>query len=333
MSWANIFGHDANVAQLRTAFERGRLAHAYLFIGPSGIGKKLFAREFAKALLCEAPPAPLTACDHCPACKQVEIGSHPDFFYACKPADKSELVIETVREFADHLGTKAVRGKRKVGLLDDADFINSASANSLLKTLEEPPEGTVLILLATTEESQLPTILSRSQKMRFSALKTNDLLRVLKRLELGKEEHLQRLAALGGGSVEQAVALDSEGVLAFRDAMLKGLGDARPDTVGLTARWHTFNEEAGKDAKLRRPRAVAVIRLLTDFLRVALAQSLGDDSPGDAKRLAAHVGPEGIAEMMESCIEAERLILGYAQLELVVEQLMDRLTVRPAAIR
>lgn len=329
MSWNKIYGHDANVAQLRTAFERGRLAHAYLFIGPSGVGKKMFANEFAKALLCEHPPSSLAACDRCPACKQFDVRSHPDFFSAGKEEDRMELVIETVREFADNLGMKAVRGNRKIGVLDDADFINVASANSLLKTLEEPPPGTILILLATTEESQLPTILSRCQKVRFSALNKADLLHVLKDLELGKEEHLERLAALGGGSVEQAMALDSEGVLAFRDALLKGLGDAKPDTVGMSARWLAFNEEVGKEAKLKRPRTVAVIRLILDFLRKAFSRSLGEDSHGgDAQRLAAHVGPDEIAGMMEACVEAERLIERRGQLELVIEQLMDRLTVR-----
>ena len=154
---------------------------------------------------------------------------------------------------------------------------------------------------------------------------------MLRELELGSEEHLARLAQLGAGTVEQAMALDSEGVLAFREALLKGLADAKPDTVGLAKRWIDFVAEAGKEAKLRRPRALAVIRLVMDFLRAALAASVGS-SPGDAnaERLKTHAGPEEIAGMLESCDEAYSNIEAYAQPELVIEQLMDRLTARRA---
>ena len=334
MSWNSIHGHAANLDQLKVAFQRGRLAHAYLFVGPSGTGKKKFAFELAKALLCERPMGVLNACGTCPACKQFEVGSHPDFFYARKPDDKSELNIETVRTFAENLGTKAARGGRKIGILDDADSINDTSANFLLKTLEEPPAGTLLILIATTEESQLPTILSRCQKVRFQPLAPPDLLKVLEELELGPAEHLAKLASLGGGTVEQAMALDSEGVLAFREAMVKGLADARPDTVGLAGRWIAFVAEAGKEAKARRPRALAVIRLLMDFLRSAMAASLGETvAEPNAERLKAHADADTIAEMLEHCDEAYGNIEAYVQVELVIEQLMDRLTVRPAKIR
>ena len=122
-----------------------------------------------------------------------------------------------------------------------------------------------------------------------------------------------------------------EGVLAFREAMLKGLADARPDTVGLAKRWIDFVGEAGKEAKARRPRALAVIRLIMDFLRNALAASVGGHANDpNAERLKAHAGPEELAEMLEACDEAYSHIESYAQLEIVIEQLMDRLTVRPA---
>ena len=79
MSWDRIRGHDAARQTFQAAFARGRLGQAYLLVGPDGVGKRLFARELAKALLCEKPPAPLTACDHCPGVRQVEAETHPDF--------------------------------------------------------------------------------------------------------------------------------------------------------------------------------------------------------------------------------------------------------------
>ena len=88
MAWDRIRGHDAALKTFRATVSRGRLGQAYLFVGPDGIGKQLFARELAKALLCEHPRGPLDACDHCPACAQVEAGTHPDVFSLCTPEDK-----------------------------------------------------------------------------------------------------------------------------------------------------------------------------------------------------------------------------------------------------
>ena len=99
MAWERIRGHNAARDQLQSAYRRGRLAHAYLFVGPSGVGKRLFATELAKALLCDRPPAPLTACDECPSCAQVTAGTHPDYFTVGTPEDKHELPVDAVLVF------------------------------------------------------------------------------------------------------------------------------------------------------------------------------------------------------------------------------------------
>src|SRR3954454_22936004 len=99
MSWDRVRGHDALVEGFRRAVRRGRLAHAYLFTGPPGVGKRLFATELARALLCErADPDSLQACDTCPSCIQVEAGTHPDLFLAARPAEVHEWPIELMRE-------------------------------------------------------------------------------------------------------------------------------------------------------------------------------------------------------------------------------------------
>src|SRR5688572_32175181 len=110
MAWVWIRGHDAARDELLNAHRRGRLAHAYLFVGPPGVGKHLFATEFAKALLCDRPPAPLTACDKCPSCAQVSAGTHPDYFTARKPDDKHELPVAVIHDFCAHLGLKPSKG-------------------------------------------------------------------------------------------------------------------------------------------------------------------------------------------------------------------------------
>src|SRR3954451_3820676 len=100
MGWQRVRGHDDLVEGFRRVVERGRLAHAYLFTGPPGVGKRLFATELAKALLCERPDATtvLDPCDRCPACVQVEAGTHPDFLCVSRPDDTSEFPIAVMRE-------------------------------------------------------------------------------------------------------------------------------------------------------------------------------------------------------------------------------------------
>ena len=161
MSWQRIHGHDFWVQSFADAVERGRLAHAYLFAGPAGIGKKPFAFELAKTLLCESPKKPFVACDQCPSCKQVTAGTHPDVIFASRPEDKVEFPIDNMREVMEKLALKPARGGYKVAIIDDADDFNSESANCFLKTLEEPPPKSLLILIATDPERQLPTVLSR----------------------------------------------------------------------------------------------------------------------------------------------------------------------------
>src|SRR5437764_8708040 len=111
VSWQRIKGHGELVAAFARAVERGRLAHAYLFIGPPGVGKRLFAVELAKALLCEAAPAgpheALAACDRCPACVQIDAGTHPDFRVAGRPAEASEFPIDVVRDLCQGFSLKS----------------------------------------------------------------------------------------------------------------------------------------------------------------------------------------------------------------------------------
>lgn len=330
MAWSRIRGHDDARRQLFTAFQRGRLAHAYLFVGPDGVGKKAFAVEFAKALLCERPPAELTACDRCPACAQVMAGTHPDFSTARKADDKQEFTIDVMRDFCGQLGLKATGG-RKVAVIEDADDFNEESANCFLKTLEEPPPGAVLILLATATERQLPTILSRCQLVRFKALSPADMREALADNEITDPATVGKLVRLSGGSVGRAIALNDPELWEFRQVLVSALGSTRPDPVGLASRFDKFVEEAGKESAAKRDRASLVIRLIADILQTALRTSLGADvnelDVAEAGKLRALAGrePEVLADMLEACAEADGHVERRVQLVLLIELLADRL--------
>lgn len=330
MAWEQVRGHDAARQQLLAALRRGRLGHAYLFVGPAGVGKRRFATEFAKALLCEAPPAEFAACDRCPACAQVAAETHPDFAVVRKPDDKLELPVEVTREACAGLGLKPVRGGRKVTVVEDADDFNDESANCLLKTLEEPPPGAVLVLLATAVERQLPTVLSRCQVVRFHPLSSADLKLVLLDHQVTDPAVRDRAARLGGGSPGRALALTDEGLWQFRQTLLAAVGTSRPDAVTLAGKMWAFVEAAGKESRDQRDRASLVVRLLADVLQTALRVALGAEVPdADAAERArlgavAAAGADAVADMLEACAEADGYVERRVQVVLLLEQLADR---------
>lgn len=336
MSWDRIRGHDAARTTFHTAAARGRLGQAYLFVGPDGVGKRLFARELAKALLCEKPPAPLTACDHCPGCAQVEAGTHPDVFTLRTPEGKHELPVSEMREFCTRMALKATRGGRKVGVVEDADDFNEESANSFLKTLEEPPAGSLLVLLATELDRQLPTILSRCQVVRFAPLGADDLNAVLAGQGVEDAARRERLVRLAGGSVARALALNDDAFWELRRKLIDGLTSPRPNFTVLAKEWQHFYEEAGKDTAAQRLRVSLVIRFLVETVQQALRLSVGADAagvdPADEAKLRAfadRLGPERLLELADKCVEADYHVERRVQLMLVIESVLEQFLRQP----
>ena len=233
-SWHGIEGHDAVVALFRRALERQRLASSFLFAGPSGIGKRSFVLKLAQAMLCQKrPEAALDPCETCPSCTMVLAGTHPDLDLVGKPADKSFLPLELLIGQRDHrrqeglchnISLKPFMGGRKIAVIDDADFLNAEGANCLLKTLEEPPPQSVLILIGTSPAKQLPTIRSRCQLVRFQPLSAEVVAELLlsKGLVADAAES-RRLAQHAEGSVQRALELADPALWEFRATLYERL--------------------------------------------------------------------------------------------------------------
>src|SRR3954471_21453307 len=216
--WRGILGHDEVVDQFRRTLAAGRLASTYLFVGPPGVGKRLFAKELAHSLLCtESDEAALEPCGKCESCRMFAAGNHPDLELIGLPADKATLPIDLFigdREhrnqegFCYRIGLLPLFGRRKVASIDDADHFGIPSANCLLKTLEEPPPSAMLILIGTSPSRQLPTIRSRSQVVRFRGLEVETVANILVESGAVAERELAvRAAELSEGSVERALQL------------------------------------------------------------------------------------------------------------------------------
>jgi DNA polymerase-3 subunit delta' len=162
--WDSLIGQTRAVGFLRAAAESGAVSHAYLFVGPNGSGKKSAARALACAVFCSDG-----GCGSCPACRRVRSGHHPDL-HLLRPEGASSYLVGQIRELIHDVNLKPVEASHKVYILDEVDRFDASAANALLKTLEEPPDDVVMVLLARSFDAVMPTIASRCQIVRFSAI-------------------------------------------------------------------------------------------------------------------------------------------------------------------
>jgi DNA polymerase III subunit delta' len=321
VAWGTIEGHDQVVEQFRCCLQRSRLASTFLFVGPQGIGKRAFATRLAQALLCQArPDVLLEPCGKCASCVQVDAGTHPDVEVVEKPADKSFIPVAAFigedgrRDGLCHsIALKPYMGGRKIAIIDDADYLNEEGANSLLKTLEEPPPKSVLILIGTSPDKQLPTIRSRSQIIRFQPLAEEVVARLLISQELvAQSDEARRLAAHSEGSLSRALELADAELWSFRQQLLGKLTQAELDSVGLAKSLVAFVDEAGKEASARRVRARQVVGFAAEYYRQLLrglsgATLTGDEALSDAVQRGLRGSPgdeDAVSRRLDRTLEA-----------------------------
>jgi len=207
MSFDQVLGQDKAVSVLRNAFRNGRLAHAYLLIGPEGVGKRLTALTLVKSMTCQSPPQPADSCEKCPSCVKVNTSNHADVLLL--EPEGEVMKIGQIREMQKRLRFRPLEGGRRACLLDAADRLNEEAANALLKTLEEPPRETHLFLITARPHRLLPTILSRCQWVKFRPLSTSHIAEILLKSHGLDPEKAHFYASLAGGSAGQAEALSS----------------------------------------------------------------------------------------------------------------------------
>lgn len=225
----NILGQQKIKKLLTNQIKSGKIPHAYIFMGQNGVGKKFTAFEFAKILNCTTNDFTKTdtgACGRCINCEKISKNAHPDLHLIdfAKQAEmldedlekQKTIKIETIRYLQKEVATKAHEAKWKFFIIDPAEKMNSASANCLLKTLEEPPENTILILVARHKETIPQTIVSRSQTLFFQPLEQDQISSFLMLNHSLSSAKAQEIAALSEGSIEDAEKLidsnESEGL-------------------------------------------------------------------------------------------------------------------------
>lgn len=208
MGFADIIGHQKPLGLLRSALAQGRLHHAYLFTGPEGVGKHLIALALAKAIHCGDSGEDF--CGRCAVCARIDNGNQPDVRVVEILAEKKEISIQQVREIEKGLNFRSFSGKRKIAIIDPATAMNLPAQNALLKTLEEPPEDSLLILIAANAGALLPTLRSRCLRLPFGPLPRAEIAAFLAAREGISQGEAQLIAAMSMGSLAAAVALHKE---------------------------------------------------------------------------------------------------------------------------
>jgi DNA polymerase-3 subunit delta' len=215
----SILGHESAISELKAAMASDRMAHGILFCGPEGVGKGLCARVLSAWFLCERP-GNHGACASCGACKLVETDAHPDFHRVyralirlSKDSKARDLAVEVIRDFLNEPAARtSVLGLGKVFIVEEADLMNAAAQNALLKTLEEPHGRTLIILLAEQLTALFPTIRSRVRVFRFGELPRSVIEAELVRAGVDPSR-ASSAARWAGGSLGRALRWSREGML------------------------------------------------------------------------------------------------------------------------
>ncbi len=322
--WQGILGHDDVVERFRQSLAEGRLASCYLFLGPEGVGKRTFALKLAQALLCQnAESDSLTTCGNCESCMQAVAENHPDMDVVRLPEGKRRMPVELFLGDRDHrhreglchnIALRPQLGRRRVAIIEDADHLTVESSNCLLKTLEEPPAGAVLILIATSRSRLLPTILSRTQVIRFQALSTDVLEKLLVEQQIVSDSQQARaIAQNANGSLHRGRELADPELRDLREPLLSQMASAGFDSVSCAALLTDFVNQAGKSPEARRQRLRSVFHLIGNHFRELLRLSCSPEessvsAPESASRHLQLLGPAAQSSALaalDRCLEAE----------------------------
>lgn len=317
--------HDPVRRQLLARIQGGTLPHALLFTGGNGIGKREFAIQLGQLLLCEtfhansATENPVS-CGHCQACALNKAGTHPDFKLVQPESEGKIISIDQIRELAEFLGLKSHYGRGQVAIIHPAEKMNKFAANSLLKTLEEPTEASLIILVTSRPSALLPTIRSRCQEVAFHQPAIESSLPWLRERSTSQDDaEIRAMLHLANGGPLEALNYLQNNSRALVEELLKSfinltLGRADPVTVAKV--W--AETDVGALSKWLILWTCYMIRLKYDSQQPDI-YSVGDQS---LKKLASTVDLMALYGFLDKLTETRRLLDSQANIQLLLEDLL-----------
>ncbi|MDO8535984.1 MAG: DNA polymerase III subunit delta' [Candidatus Omnitrophota bacterium] len=222
LSFESLKGQDSAVNYLKASLRNNRISHAYIFSGPDGVGKRLAAVNFAKALNCNSPVSGL-GCDRCSSCKRIDSASHPDIFILKPEEEGDSIKIDDVRALIKDVYLKPFEARKKIYIIEGAEYMKHEAANALLKTLEEPPADSVIILLTENIKALFHTIVSRCQVVKFFPLKLKEVEEILIKEYSLSQDDAHTLSHLSGGRLGEALKFNEEDIFTKRSLLIDKL--------------------------------------------------------------------------------------------------------------
>lgn len=317
-----IVGQDRAVEALTQALRRGRLPHAVLLHGPIGVGKATCAGVLAQALNCPGAGS-VDACGGCGSCKKVERGLHPDVLWVEPQKGAIKLGQVSPRErrgnepppphqpIVTWVGYRPYEGSRRVVVIDDAHAMNPSAQNALLKTLEEPPSSSTLVLVTPAPGGLLPTIRSRCQSLRFRPLPLGLMREHLETVGGFAPDEARLRASLAPGSLGRAIDIDLHEYGRRRDVAEAAVEDACQGGAALLASAETLLAAGAGERKIDQ--AASAIGALRDILRDLLVLATGDgheivvnlDRADEWSSWAGRFEPDAIVEALNAVQRAD----------------------------
>jgi DNA polymerase-3 subunit delta' len=313
-------GHREVVDKLATFLEAGRLPHAVLFSGPEGVGKFLAARWLAAGFLC-----PDGGCGTCTTCSRILKELHPDLHVVKAEAGRGMITIGQIRDLTALVGTKPFEGSGKAAIIDDADRMNEESQNAFLKTLEEPPPRTVIVLVSSACDRLLPTIRSRCQRFGFSLLGEEDLSLLLERNRQEQGDFPMKLAEGSPGRLLRLLRIDA-GIprRLFMEfiAAPKGPSPVKA-TVGImdwAAQKGSLKQQLRENLKISIALGIGLLRDLAMALEgVSGRRLLNQDLENPLKEATMMYDLPSLFYAIDRMVETSADIMGYVDPSLAVE--------------
>jgi DNA polymerase-3 subunit delta' len=272
MTLRDILGHRRLTTLIARAIERESLPPTLLFAGPPGVGKWAVARATAQAVNCTEQVKPggdlaIDACGKCRSCDRTSRNVHVDVLML-EPDDRASIKIDIVREVLAKVSYRPFEGRRRLVLIREADTLEPAAQNALLKSLEEPPPGTMFILTTAVPGALLPTVRSRCMRLRFGPLTTAEVAAGLVRDHDYQDDQAREAAPLSDGSLGQALALIDNDLTMFRELAMGLLRTSagRADTQSRVQAAVTVHTGASKKERSREHVAI-ILRLMASMLR------------------------------------------------------------------
>ena len=254
MPFADVIGQERVIRTLRNSLSQKRLPHALLFVGPEGVGRHLTAKILAQAINCERENT--DACGDCPSCLRIERNSYPDVSILEPSGTSRQIGIDKIRQLRHNISLKPTGGG-KIYIISEADRMTVEAGNALLKTLEEPPEDSVLILIASSPEHLFSTVTSRCQMMRFFPLREKEVEENLIQKFSIPPERGRFLSRFSEGSIGRAIYLEGKALKEERIKVLSTLemvssestiGEAIPMAECIMKIADYFKKEMGEKA-------------------------------------------------------------------------------------